>query len=186
MTTADRLEQINRLAVERDQMWEKLFSEAGSHEQLQAATQTCNAIEGAEKSARFLAKNLRGSPFGVTLQWLLDELQRLRAPYAHEVRTPGLILTAVAREFGITVSAMCSDVRTAELVIPRHTAMYLLRVLLKLPLVVIGDELGRRDHSTVIYGLEAVLKRMRTSPAFKEIVERLESQLRSTLSGETT
>lgn len=180
MTTADRLEHINQLAREREESWEKIFSQVGNHDELQQAVHTCNAIEGAEKSARFLAKALGTTPLGVTLTWLVDELDRLRAPYVKHQRTPELILSAVCDEFGVSVEQLTSESRAAELVVPRQTAMYLMRILLKLSLVDIGRAI-HRDHATVIYGIEQTLGRKRKSPTFTEIIERLEARLRSTL-----
>jgi chromosomal replication initiation ATPase DnaA len=150
---------------------------------LQDAVRTCNAVEGAEKSARFLAQAFAPTPLGVTLKWLLDELGRLRAPYAHEQRTPTLILAAVAREFGVGSTVIISPSRSHELLIPRQTAMYLMRTLLKLSLADIGEACGHRDHATVINSLERALQRMRASAPYAEIVARLEAQLRSTLVG---
>ena len=35
----------------------------------------------------------------------------------------------------------------------------------------IGDELGNRDHSTIVYAISQVEKRMKTDTRFKETVE---------------
>lgn len=66
------------------------------------------------------------------------------------------IQAAVADEWGITVEALCSKVRTKQLTVPRQTAMHLVRELLGLQLVEIGNAFGGRDHSTVIHSLEKV------------------------------
>jgi chromosomal replication initiator protein len=66
------------------------------------------------------------------------------------------IQAAVAEEWGITVEALCSKVRTKQLTVPRQVAMHLVRELLGLQLVEIGNAFGGRDHSTVIHSLEKV------------------------------
>ena len=48
--------------------------------------------------------------------------------------------------------------RKKELVEPRQIAMYLLRDLLGLSYPYIGEKLGKRDHTTVIYSCEKVEK----------------------------
>jgi chromosomal replication initiator protein len=44
--------------------------------------------------------------------------------------------------------------RTKDLVIPRQVTMYLIRELTKTPWMSIGEFLGGRDHSTIMYGVE--------------------------------
>src|SRR6185437_3997381 len=48
------------------------------------------------------------------------------------------IQTAVAREWGVTIEALCSKTRTKQLTVPRQAAMFLIRDLLGLQLVEIG------------------------------------------------
>ena len=46
--------------------------------------------------------------------------------------------------------------RNSEIVQPRHMAMYLCRNMTNLSLNSIGDALGKRDHSTIMHGIEKV------------------------------
>jgi chromosomal replication initiator protein len=69
---------------------------------------------------------------------------------------PEIIQQAVAREWGVTVDGLRSKTRTKHLTVPRQVAMHLMRELLGLQLVEIGNAFGGRDHSTVIHSLEKV------------------------------
>jgi len=91
--------------------------------------------------------------------------------------TPQTIREAVAREWGIPIDALSSKRRTKEITVPRQVAMYLIKELLDLPLVRIGELFGGRDHSTVIHSLRVVEARMTEDPGFRERVENLRFRL---------
>jgi len=66
------------------------------------------------------------------------------------------ILEAVATREGIGVSDLTGQNRSAKIAIPRQLAMYLLRDLNEISLPQIGELLGGRDHTTVMYGIKKV------------------------------
>ena len=68
----------------------------------------------------------------------------------HEI-TPELIIHATAEYFDLTMDELTSKSRTRTLVTARQIAMYLLRELTEMSLPKIGQELGGRDHTTVIH-----------------------------------
>ena len=83
----------------------------------------------------------------------------LREPGSGErgaAMTPEHIKRVVAQEWNVKVEALASRRRTKDLTVPRQVAMFLLKELLELPLVQIGDLFGGRDHSTVIYSIQKV------------------------------
>jgi chromosomal replication initiator protein len=84
---------------------------------------------------------------------------------------------AVAKEWGVTVDGLKSKTRTKALTTPRQVAMHLVRELLQVQLVEIGNAFGGRDHSTVIHSLERVLEEMEQDPTFKSRVERVRGHL---------
>ncbi len=69
---------------------------------------------------------------------------------------PGAILTAVGRVFGISREKLLGRDRSREVALPRQVAMYLLRELAGLSLPQIGEVLGGRDHTTVLYACEKI------------------------------
>lgn len=90
-----------------------------------------------------------------------------------------VIQTIVAKEWGVTPEGLRSKVRTKTLTIPRQVSMFLIRELLGLQLVEIGNAFGGRDHSTVIHSLDRVQEHLK-DPAFKARVSRLKNTLEAT------
>ena len=66
------------------------------------------------------------------------------------------IIEAVATREGIGVADLTGQNRSAKIAIPRQLAMYLLRDLNEISLPQIGELLGGRDHTTVMYGIKKV------------------------------
>ena len=65
--------------------------------------------------------------------------------------TSGQILTQTADYFKLSMEELCSKSRTRTLVTARQIAMYICRELTDMSLPKIGQELGGRDHTTVIH-----------------------------------
>jgi chromosomal replication initiator protein len=100
----------------------------------------------------------------------------LREGPAVEV-TPELIRDRVASEWGVSVDGLTSKRRTKELTVPRQVGMYLMRELLDLSLVEIGNHFGGRDHSTVIHAVNKVEEEMSGDDGFRTRVELLRDGL---------
>lgn len=89
--------------------------------------------------------------------------------------TPQKIIKAVCGYFKIDPGLITSKSRKANLVSARQTLMYLLRRRSNLALDEIGDLLGGRDHSTVIYGVEKIEKSIISNQIKKDEILRIES-----------
>ncbi len=66
------------------------------------------------------------------------------------------LMTTVGDYYGISRDDLLGRGRNKELVHPRQVVMYLAREELQLTLPQIGDAIGGRDHTTVIYGVDKV------------------------------
>ena len=66
------------------------------------------------------------------------------------------ILDAVAESEGLDVKDLLGQNRSAKIAIPRQLAMYLLRTYNEISLPQIGELLGGRDHTTIMYGIKKV------------------------------
>jgi chromosomal replication initiator protein len=84
----------------------------------------------------------------------------------------------VAASWQVTPQGLASKKRTKELTVPRQAAMYLIRDMLDLPLVQIGDLFGGRDHSTVIHSVRVVEHRLGTDPEFRARMDDIRTELR--------
>jgi chromosomal replication initiator protein len=69
---------------------------------------------------------------------------------------PNQVVDAVAAAFGVSRERMLGRDRTQEIALPRQVAMYLLREEANVSLPQIGEVLGGRDHTTVMYACEKV------------------------------
>jgi chromosomal replication initiator protein len=91
--------------------------------------------------------------------------------------TPDLIRQKVATDWGVSIEGLVSKRRTKDLTVPRQVAMYLIRELLDLSLVEIGNHFGGRDHSTVIHAVNKVEDDMTQDDSFRARVELLRNVL---------
>jgi chromosomal replication initiator protein len=108
-------------------------------------------LEGA--LTRVLAfSNLSGLP--LTLQLVNSALADLLPQ--RSALEPQQVVSVVATTFGITREQLMGRDRSREVVLPRQVAMYLLREEANVSLPQIGEALGGRDHTTVMYACEKV------------------------------
>jgi chromosomal replication initiator protein len=83
---------------------------------------------------------------------------------------PQLIIDETAAYFGLSREDLVSPNRSRPLTNARHIAMYLLRECTGQSLVKIGEIFGGRDHSTALYGINRVEKKMRArEPTYKQV-----------------
>jgi chromosomal replication initiator protein len=87
------------------------------------------------------------------------------------------ILEVAAVEFGVTPGEIVSPRRTARLAEARQAAMFLCREHTELPLATIGQRLGGRDHSTVVYAVARVTERLAAQPIWQERLDRMRKRL---------
>ena len=84
--------------------------------------------------------------------------------------TPDQIITAVADQFGIEEERMLSRQRSRDVALPRQVAMYLIREETGASLPQIGEVLGGRDHTTVMYGYDKITDRLETDDGLRRQV----------------
>jgi chromosomal replication initiator protein len=98
-------------------------------------------------------------------------------PRARKPVSPQRIQEVVAAQFSVQVSGLVSKRRTKDLTVPRQVAMYLMRDILEMPLVQIGNHFGGRDHSTVIHSIRKVEEAVETDPSFERRVSAIREEL---------
>ncbi len=69
---------------------------------------------------------------------------------------PDEVVKSVADAFGVKLERMLSRERSREVALPRQIAMYLLREESNISLPSIGETLGGRDHTTIMYGCDKI------------------------------
>ena len=91
--------------------------------------------------------------------------------------TPGRIIAAVAQQFQVPEADLCGPRRTRQLALPRQVAMYLIREETDESLPRIGQALGGRDHTTIMYGYERIADRLETDEGLRRQVHAIRSSL---------
>jgi chromosomal replication initiator protein len=89
------------------------------------------------------------------------------------------ILKTIATEFNVKVSELKSERRTAEIAFARQVAMYVLRDEFDYKLERIATILGRKDHTTVIHGIDKIASQIALSEGFAEQIINLKEKLRN-------
>ncbi|GAB3552694.1 hypothetical protein GCM10027404_23690 [Arthrobacter tumbae] len=92
--------------------------------------------------------------------------------------TSSLIMAQTAEYFTITLDDLCSKSRTRTLVTARQIAMYLCRELTDMSLPKIGQELGGRDHTTVIHADRKIRELMAERRAIYNQVTELTNRIK--------
>ncbi len=92
--------------------------------------------------------------------------QEPRSPVA----SPEKIREEIAGAWRVRPEALAGKTRTRTVTEARHVAMYVMRTMLEMPFTEIGRCFGR-DHSTVLYSVRKVERRMKLDDAFRDRVQ---------------
>jgi chromosomal replication initiator protein len=85
---------------------------------------------------------------------------------------PEEVIRRVAEAFGVTLDHLLSRDRSRQVALPRQIAMYLLREESNVSLPQIGEALGGRDHTTVMYACDKIADLMeRDDRLRRQVVE---------------
>jgi chromosomal replication initiator protein len=90
---------------------------------------------------------------------------------------PLQLVEAVGQAFGVSQERLLSRDRSADVALPRQVAMYLLREEARLSLPQIGEILGGRDHTTVMYGCQKIGELLQQDERLRRQVAGLREQL---------
>ncbi|HET9908359.1 MAG TPA: chromosomal replication initiator protein DnaA [Anaerolineales bacterium] len=90
---------------------------------------------------------------------------------------PEKIIELVAKEWQTSVAALLGRDRSQKIAQPRQVAMYLLRKETDASLPQIGEVLGGRDHTTVMYAIEKIASEIETKTDLRKRVVNIKQQL---------
>lgn len=94
------------------------------------------------------------------------------------ILTPDMIIEEVAKCFNVEQEDIRGHGRSKSIVFARQVAMYLLRKYTKLSLVEIGKEFSGKDHTTAMYGIQQIEKRVgekETSEILRDIENNIDA-----------
>ncbi len=90
---------------------------------------------------------------------------------------PAKVIGTVANSFGVNKERLLERDRSREVALPRQVAMYLLREVGNLSLPQIGEALGGRDHTTVMYACDKVADLIERDDRLRRQVLQLREEL---------
>ncbi|WP_026489265.1 chromosomal replication initiator protein DnaA [Butyrivibrio sp. XBB1001] len=96
----------------------------------------------------------------ITLENAMEALKDIIYPDKSKVITPQLIIDTVCEQYGSKKEDIFSKRRNSEIVLPRQVIMYLCREHTDASLEEIGKLLGKKDHTTVMSGINKIKKQM--------------------------
>ena len=111
-------------------------------------------LEGAFK--KVIASYKLNTGAELNLELAEDALKDIIYPDAPKEITPKLIIDVVCEHYNVSPDDIISKKRNSEFVQPRQVIMYLCRNLIGTSLQSIGKELGKKDHTTVIHGVNKI------------------------------
>jgi chromosomal replication initiator protein len=97
-------------------------------------------------------------------------------PRRTEIR-PDEILRQVAGYYGVSVERVLGKDRSREVALPRQVAMFLLREEANISLPKIGENIGGRDHTTVMYGCEKIADLLERDDRFRRQMIEIKEQI---------
>lgn len=120
------------------------------------------SLEGLLNKVIF-ASLLKEAP--ITLDLAMEALSMSKPSEDHEDSiTPTTIINTVCNFYKVAKNDLLGRKRNKELVEPRQICTYLIAELLSIPLVSVGQAMGGKDHTTVIYTRDKVADLIKTNP----------------------
>ena len=131
-------------------------------------TSNIRELEGALNKIMAFAKL---NKMDLTLSLAKEALKDVIYPNKAREITPALIINVVAEHFGVRPEDITSKKRNSEFVLPRQVVMYLCRELLDTSLVHIGKILNKKDHTTIIHGVNKITAEIQTNEDLKNKID---------------
>ncbi len=96
---------------------------------------------------------------------------------SQEEVTPDSIISATCAHYKLTKSELIGKSKRQEIVRARQICVYLMCDMLDMPLISIGNEMGGRDHTTVIYSRDKIAELMRLNDSVSKDVTDIKSAI---------
>lgn len=114
----------------------------------------------------------------ITMNVALEAFKDLNSSAPTGKLTTEKIKKTVAEYYNLTMNQLTGKSRMSNITMARHISMYLMRDLLNISFIKIGEEFGGRDHSTVMSACDKVKKSIQKDEAYKEAIIELKTMLK--------
>lgn len=131
-------------------------------------------LEGAFNKIVAFAKLNKVNP---SLSLAEEALKDIIYPDKPKEITPQLIINVVSEHFGVNPEDITSKKRNSEFVQPRQVVMYLCRELTETSLTNIGKLLGKKDHTTIIHGVNKIAEEMNTNEDLRNKIDIIKKKI---------
>jgi chromosomal replication initiator protein len=136
-------------------------------------------LEGALDRLLFYTVNIHKTKH-VDLPTAMDSVSSLaEAQDAKTQLSEDKIISAVADYYSLAPYQLTGKIRTSQIAMARHIAMYLIRTLLDVPFTKIGQTFGGKDHATVMNGVQKVENSIKTDKELAKAVNDLQARLKA-------
>jgi len=115
----------------------------------------------------------------ITIEDVDYYLKDIIKPDINKNITVEYIIETVAREYNVTYDDIVSSKRNAEYAFPRQIVMYICRRLLDTSLEGVAKILGKKDHTTIMYGANKIDSEINKDENFKYKIEELINKIKN-------
>ncbi|WMC91102.1 chromosomal replication initiator protein DnaA [Kineothrix sp. MB12-C1] len=113
----------------------------------------------------------------ITLEIAEEALKDIIYPDKPKEISPSLIINIVSEHFGVHPDDITSKKRNSEFVEPRQVVMYLCRSMTDISYQNIGKILGKKDHTTIIHGVNKITEELNNNEELKNKVEIIKKKI---------
>lgn len=135
-------------------------------------------LEGALNRLLFYVINIKQAKH-IDMNLALESVQPLMGSSQNNHLSEQKIINTVADYYNLTATQITGKIRTSQIALARHIAMYLIRTMLDIPFLKIGILFGGKDHSTVMNAVAKVEKNMKLDTQLLQAVDQLQKRLKS-------
>ena len=134
-------------------------------------------LEGSLNRLLFYAINFKPTKH-ITMAVTAEALQSFVSTHDPQAKlSESRIVAVVADYYNLTPSQLTGKIRTSQIALARHIAMYLMKTMLQLPFTKIGQYFGGRDHATAMKGVEKVEKSLKFDTDMRKAIDELKTKL---------
>ena len=135
-------------------------------------------LEGALNRLLFYVINIKQTKH-IDMELAIESVQPLIGASGNQTTiTENRIINTVADYYNLTSQQLTGRIRTNQIAMARHIAMYLIRHMLDMPFLKIGSLFGGKDHSTVMNAVSKVEKSLKVDSGIATAVEQLQKRLK--------